>query len=112
MITVTEEAKTHLKNWLNVNEKPYMFLSIKSGGCAGFEYDWQILSREEYETKRSDLDEIVPLGAGLRLIVEGFSSGWLAGSTIDFTRTIEKTGIIITNENATATCGCGKSVSF
>jgi iron-sulfur cluster assembly accessory protein len=112
MITVTEEAKTYIKSWLNVNENPYMWLSIKSGGCAGFEYDWQMLSREEYEDKRLDGDEIVSLGAGFRLIVDHYAVPYLAESTVDFERSIEKTGIIITNRCATNTCGCGKSISF
>ena len=112
MIAATNEAKEYLKGWLSVNEKPYMWLSIKSGGCAGFEYDWQILSKEEYETKRMDTDEIISLGGGRRLIVDSYAVPYLTESTIDFERSIEKIGIVITNEQATAQCGCGKSVSF
>jgi len=112
MMKVTDEAMTHIKNWLKTEDKPYMFLRIKSGGCAGFEYDWQMLSHEEYEAKRMDGDEIFPLGGGRRLIVENYTVPYLADSTINFERSIEKTGIVIHNRFATAQCGCGKSVSF
>ena len=48
MIELTENAITHLKNLTEKNEKNYVRLSIKGGGCAGFEYDWTFEDEEGY----------------------------------------------------------------
>ena len=40
MITITNNAKNHLKKLSEKHNKPYVRLEIKGGGCAGFEYEW------------------------------------------------------------------------
>ena len=40
MIKLTDSAKEHLKTLLKENNKKYVRLQVKGGGCAGFEYQW------------------------------------------------------------------------
>ena len=46
MITVTEGAKEHLKNIAIDNSKTPK-LGVRGGGCAGFSYDWGLVSDDE-----------------------------------------------------------------
>ena len=49
MITLTENAKDYLTDMVSKSEDTYARLSVKGGGCAGFEYKWRLqiqLTRE------------------------------------------------------------------
>ena len=40
IVTVTDSAKQHMETVLEKEQKPYVKLSVKGGGCAGFTYQW------------------------------------------------------------------------
>ena len=40
LVNLTESAKSHLKKLTQDNNKKYVRLEVKGGGCAGFRYDW------------------------------------------------------------------------
>lgn len=112
MIEVTAAARGYIKDWLIENCAPYMWLSIKGGGCAGFEYDWKLLPDDSYEAMRMEDDEIISLGDGYRLIIDYMAIDYLRDVTIDYKEEFPVSGLVIQNPITTASCGCGKSVGF
>ncbi len=112
-ISITDSAKEYIKNVLNTHSKDYLFLSMKGGGCAGFEYTWETLNEEEY-TKRGtpNRDEILVLDNGRKLAVDCTSIVYLFGSTIDYKIKLSGSMLVVDNPNTKGGCGCGTSVSF
>ena len=47
MIELTDNADIHLSSIIVDKNVPAIKLSINSGGCSGFSYDWQLVSEEE-----------------------------------------------------------------
>ena len=48
---------------------------------------------------------------GVTLLVDPMSLQYLAGSVVDYTEGLEGSRFVVSNPNATATCGCGSSFS-
>jgi len=61
------------------------------GGPAGYDYGFT------FEDKRDD-DEVIPQD-GFDLVVDGYSLGLLAGSTVDFEETLTGGGFVVQNPN-------------
>jgi len=91
MVTVTDSAK-----------QPYVKLSVKGGGCAGFTYQWDAVDEV------ADDDEIFELSNG-KFAIDGAGLLFVAGTTIDFKKEVFGSYMDIRNPNATSSCGCGES---
>lgn len=111
IVSLTESAREYMKTILTT-DTPYLYLCVEGGGCAGFSYEWKVLSFTDYDAIRWENDEIVSLGNGQRLIVNGGSVFYLVGSEIDYVREIAGNRLVITNPQAKSSCGCGSSVGF
>jgi iron-sulfur cluster assembly protein len=108
VLTVTESAKSKVNELCNA--QPDMFavhLGLKGGGCAGFEYEWDMIAKDKVGTH----DEIINTGNG-HLVVNAESLMYLFGSEIDYSRDVFQTQFVINNPNAQSACGCGVSVNF
>jgi iron-sulfur cluster assembly protein len=107
MITVTENAATHIEKLL---EKQQMAggglrLGVKAGGCSGFEYTfgWEASPRP---------DDLVFAGPrDVRIWIDSRSHRVLDGTTLDYDTTLLSRGFVFQNPHAKATCGCGTSFS-
>jgi iron-sulfur cluster assembly accessory protein len=80
-------------------------ISIKGGGCSGFQYIFDFDA-----SAPADTDMIIEKN-GASVIIDDVSLGLLAGSTLDYIETLGSAGFEIKNPNATASCGCGSSFS-
>ena len=40
MLSITPKAKDYITEKILEQDKTYAYLSIKGGGCTGFEYEW------------------------------------------------------------------------
>lgn len=112
MITITEEATKHLIKVLDSQSKPIVLFGLKGGGCAGFEYTWDIYNEDEYTKNKTDHDKSFDLDKSHKLILDGHSEMMLIGSTIDFKSDITGAMLVVENPNAASSCGCGTSVNF
>ena len=83
-----------------------MRLSVKGGGCSGFEYQIDI------EVNEADEFDIVSVQHGVRVVVDMKSEFYMAGTTIDFNDTLMDRGFTFKNPMASGTCGCGSSFSI
>lgn len=91
---IAEEGDTALK----------LRVYVTGGGCSGFQYSFA------FDDQVGE-DDMVVEKDGVTLLVDGMSFQYLVGATIDYQEGLEGARFVITNPNATATCGCGSSFS-
>ena len=106
-ITLTEIAVTKVAELIaaeGADEVLALCVSVKSGGCSGFNYDMF------FDSEFAD-DDVLRDYSGVKVVVDAASAELLTGSTLDFSDTLQGAGFHITNPNATRTCGCGNSFS-
>ena len=75
---------------------------VSGGGCSGFQYNFAF-----DETVNED-DTIIEKG-GVSLLVDAMSCQYMEGASIDYEEGLDGSRFVITNPNASSTCGCGKS---
>ena len=90
MVTVTSQAKEYMKKV----GKPNVYLSVKGGGCSGFQYVWDVTDQE-------------PTVANL--VVDPMAEMFVLGCTIDYVTELCGSYLKIINPNSTAQCVCGES---
>ena len=102
IVTVTDSAKKHMQKILSKEGKPFVKLSVKGGGCAGFTYNWNAVDTVD------DNDEIINLSNG-KFAIDGVGLMYVMGTTIDYKEEVFGSYMSITNPNAKSSCGCGES---
>ena len=80
-------------------------LSISSGGCQGFNKNWEIIDQLEPD------DEIWEFSDG-KLVVDPASLEIINGATVDYKTTLGGSYFTVDIPAATSTCGCGTSFSL
>ena len=109
VVELTESAEMQIDRLCNDNSVYGVSLNVKGGGCAGFEYDWQLVKTTE---DIEDNDEVVMTPSGNAFVVGSYSLMFLIGSVIDYKQDIIGAMFEINNPNAQSSCGCGVSVNF
>ena len=79
-------------------------LSVDGGGCAGFQYRFDLASAVEADDAKAEQD-------GVTLVVDPISLDLVRGSTVDFVESLGGAAFQVTNPNAASGCGCGTSFS-
>jgi iron-sulfur cluster assembly accessory protein len=97
---------THVINQKGLPEDTSMRLSVKGGGCSGFEYQIDL------EHNEPDEFDILSMQHGVRVVIDMKSEFYMAGTVIDFNDTLMDRGFTFTNPMASGTCGCGSSFSI
>jgi len=90
MVTVTDSAKKYMEKV----GQPNVWLSVKGGGCSGFQYVWDV-------TDKSPTVE--------NLVIDPMAEMFVLGCTVDYVNELGGSYLKIINPNATASCGCGES---
>ena len=91
---ITEEGDASLK----------LRVYVTGGGCSGFQYSFA------FDDQVAEDDTVLDK-EGVTLLVDAMSFQYLVGATIDYQEGLEGARFVITNPNATSTCGCGSSFS-
>lgn len=107
MITVTSAANAQVSKLCQENECYAITLNIKGGGCAGFEYDWGTAQEADLDPT----DFVIECNTGF-LAISASSQMFLAGTEIDYVKSLVGQAFEINNPNAQSSCGCGVSVNF
>jgi iron-sulfur cluster assembly accessory protein len=79
-------------------------VSVKGGGCSGFQYSFDI------EKTRAE-DDLVVERDGATILIDPVSLEYMAGSELDFVDDLMGQAFKVKNPNAVASCGCGVSFS-
>jgi len=107
--TLTEAAKQQIDKLCEENSCYAISLNLKGGGCAGFEYDWGTV---ESDSELESGDEVIETGGTGRFVVGVTSLMFLAGTEVDYVKSLVGSNFEIRNPNAQSSCGCGVSVNF
>ena len=102
MIELTPSAQQQIESILRDSTESGLRVFVEGGGCSGLNYGFNL------ESEPAQDDWVLDLGS-LRLWVDPFSMQYLESSTIDYRQTLMQSGFVISNPNATSTCGCGSS---
>lgn len=110
MITISEKALNHLLE-LMVSEgltpdTHHLRVGVKGGGCSGLSYVM------EFDDKTEELDEVIEVDGGLKVIIDRKSVLYLYGTELDYSDGLNGKGFQWINPNASRTCGCGESFSL
>lgn len=118
-IIVTNPAWNKMKE-INETQKDQTFLfSATSGGCNGFNYNFSLISKDEYKKIINiDCNKLKPTiirQNNIKLLVDPKSEFLLLGTTIDYVKedysngVFENKFIFTPNKTLASSCGCGIS---
>ena len=102
MIKLSDNAYKRLNELRNKNNKKFVRLDVKGGGCAGFNYDWSFTDEEQRED--IIIDDM--------LVVDRINELYLTGMELDYTYDDFESAFVFNNPKATSSCGCGTSFNF
>lgn len=106
-VTLTEIAELRLRTFIRASGSSTsatrgVRLSVKDGGCSGYEYGLGIVDAPHE-------GDIISQEGALNVYVDAQSAPLLEGVVLDYIDSLLESGFKFTNPNATDTCGCGKS---
>ena len=104
MLELTDSAREAIRTAIDGAGRPVAGLRVmvQDGGCAGLKYGMAL------ELDQQDDDAVIDAD-GVIVLVDPASQPHLAGTTIDYVTSLEGSGFVFNNPNATRSCGCGKS---
>lgn len=93
------------------NPKLNLRVSIRGGGCSGFEYVFTF--DEAVEDDDTVIEQKCTDGQSqAKLVVDYMSYPILKNAEIDYVQNLQGEQFVIRNPNAKTTCGCGSSFSL
>ena len=103
-IEFSDAAARKVKTLVDEEENPNLKLRVyvTGGGCSGFQYGFTFDERVNEGDTTIDKNEVT-------LVVDPMSLQYLVGGEVDYTEGLEGSRFLVTNPNATTTCGCGAS---
>lgn len=91
----TEEANPDIK----------LRVFVTGGGCSGFQYGFTFDELVADDDTAVDVDDVT-------VLVDPLSYQYLTGAEVDYLEGLEGSRFVVTNPNASTTCGCGSSFSI
>ena len=101
-VSISANAARRLNAILNAQAGAALRISVKGGGCSGFQYAFDI------ERSRAE-DDFVATRDGATVLVDPVSLEMLKGAELDFVDDLMGQSFQVRNPNAVASCGCGVS---
>jgi iron-sulfur cluster insertion protein len=101
-VMISASAARRLNAILKGEEGAALRISVKGGGCSGFQYAFDI------EKNRAD-DDVAVTRDGATVLVDPVSLEMMKGSELDFVDDLMGRSFRVKNPNAVASCGCGVS---
>ena len=103
-LTISASAARRLQKHLAGEAGAALRISVKGGGCSGFQYAFDI------EKNRAE-DDLVVTRDGASVVVDPVSLEMMRGAELDFVDDLMGQAFKVKNPNAVASCGCGVSFS-
>jgi iron-sulfur cluster insertion protein len=103
-VAISASAAKRLNVILKSEEGAALRISVKGGGCSGFQYSFDV------ERTRAE-DDFVATRDGATIVVDPVSLEMMKGSELDFVDDLMGQSFRVNNPNASASCGCGVSFS-
>ena len=104
-IEITQNAQNHIAKIIKEDNAKYFRITVLGGGCAGFQYKFDIdkIKKEE---------DLVFKTEKISLLIDSTSLNLIKGSKIDYINELIGSSFKITNPQASSSCGCGTSFSI
>ena len=103
MINLTENAATHISNYLkNRGKGEGIRVGVKTSGCSGLAYVLEFVDELNEDDNVFEQD-------GVKVIVDAKSLVYLDGTELDFVKEGLNEGFKFANPNVKDQCGCGES---
>ena len=103
-LSISASAARRLNKVLAADTGAALRISVKGGGCSGFQYAFDI------DQNRAE-DDLVVTRDGATVVVDPISLEMIKGSELDFVDDLMGQMFAVRNPNAVASCGCGVSFS-
>ena len=118
-IIVTDIAFEKIKEIVKKTNKEVFLLSVKGGGCGGFNYSFIPLDKKEFEEiNRNKLKPTIIEQNNTKVVIDPVAEFHLLGTTIDYIKEDYQKGLFdgqfkfIPNKEIASSCGCGISFSL
>lgn len=108
-VTITESAGGKIREFIAADGRPDVFfrVAVEGGGCKGFSYSIGL------DTSKLSDDTFIEIGEGVPPVaIDGVSGVLLDGSQVDWKSTLAEEKFVISNPNASSSCGCGTSFAM
>lgn len=107
LLTVTDNAVSKVQHLVEDEGNPALKLRVfvTGGGCSGFQYGFS------FDESVAEDDTLIEKD-GVSVLVDALSFPYLVGSEVDYQEGLEGARFLVTNPNASTTCGCGLSFSI
>lgn len=106
-IQFSERAAAKVKALIDADGDASLRLRVfvTGGGCNGFSYGFT------FDDDVAEDDAVVERN-GVSMVVDAMSYPYLEGSNIDYVEDLSGAQFVVSNPNASSTCGCGNSFSI
>ncbi|MGH2487942.1 MAG: iron-sulfur cluster insertion protein ErpA [Ktedonobacterales bacterium] len=103
LVSMTASATEKVRELLEQEGDQSLGLRIfvAGGGCSGLQYGMTLDEAQD--------GDVITEFEGIRLLVDEMSSGYIAGSQVDYVDSLMGAGFTVNNPMAVSTCGCGHS---
>jgi iron-sulfur cluster insertion protein len=101
-VSMSASAARRLTKILGAEQGAALRITVKGGGCSGFQYAFDI------DSNRAE-DDLVVERDGAVILVDPVSLEYMKGSEVDFVDDLMGQSFKVKNPNAVASCGCGVS---
>ncbi|HEV2403872.1 MAG TPA: iron-sulfur cluster insertion protein ErpA [Ktedonobacterales bacterium] len=103
LVSMTASATEKVRELLEQEGDASLGLRIfvAGGGCSGLQYGMTLDEAQD--------GDVITEFEGIRLLVDEMSSGYIAGSQVDYVDSLMGAGFTVNNPMAVSTCGCGHS---
>ncbi len=107
VLRVTENAVSKVKSLIEEEQNNNLCLRVfvTGGGCSGFQYGFS------FDEDVAEDDTIIEKD-GVRVLLDALSYQYLVGSEVNYEEGLEGSRFVVSNPNASTTCGCGASFSI
>lgn len=105
-IQITYNALKVFKEAVQAENKEYVRIGVKGGGCSGFMYNLEFIEENEIDQEEDAVFASPISSQKLIFVVDLFSMQYLKGTVIDHVNSLNETGFKFENPSAKKTCGC------
>jgi iron-sulfur cluster insertion protein len=107
VLQLTERAVAKVKHLMEeeANEDLKLRVFVTGGGCSGFQYGFTF-------DELAEEDDTLVEKEGVVVLVDPLSYQYIEGAELDYTEGLEGSRFVVSNPNASTTCGCGSSFSI
>ena len=104
-IEITEDAQNYIAGLIKKDKSDYFRITVLGGGCAGFQYKFDI-------DQSKNEDDILFKTNKISVLIDKISLNLINGSKIDYVNELIGSSFKVINPKASSSCGCGTSFSI